>query len=143
MTPNRQGTVISLAGQTFSGIELPNPLPIPTPVGRMKEWFMSDGGEDDPGLRVQEPLGAHVSYSDFEFTLGALSRAKIDALSTAFYNQATAKAFSITPPDEPSMLYTVLFAPDGFQPALRRGCGYDDPLRYSARIRLRILTRES
>lgn len=111
-------TTISLCGVTMTRVQLARRLPYPQYRSRMKEHFMTEG-ESGAGIRVLEPLGAHISYSDFQFAAGFLTSANIITFETAFFNQRTAQTLTITVPDDSAVSYKVLFGENGLEVMLQ------------------------
>lgn len=133
-----ESTTIQLCGVTMSRVQLPKRLPYPQYRSRIKEHFMTEG-EGGPGIRVIEPLGAHISYSDFEFAAGFLTAANIVTFETAFLDQRTPQTLTITVPGDSTVTYYVLFDANGLEVMLQDSfVGYDEDL-YSAIFKLKIL----
>lgn len=140
-------TTITLAGVPMNKLLLQRRLPVLKYHSRMSETYMSDGGPDAPALRVNQPLGAHISYADFEFTANALTAGQIQTLGNAFLDQYTPQTLTISWSEEDSVSYSVLFGPDGFDYDIQdEDVDYDDHLMstsagiYTADFILRILS---
>lgn len=133
-------TTITFCGIVITRHELTKQLPYPTYKCRVKEHFMTEGGEG-PGLRVLELLGAHISYSDFEFRAGFLTSANIVTLETAFFDQRTIKTLTITVPGDSAVSYYCLFQENGLtvQPQDALVEYYED--LYMADFKLHILSK--
>lgn len=108
----------SFCGVTLTREQLNSRLPMPTYKSNIKEHFMTDGA-DGNGIRVIEPLGAHISHCDFEFSASLLTASDLELFEQAYFDQRTPKTLVITIPGYVTTTYTVLFAADGYQPALQ------------------------
>ena len=133
---------LSLDSLTWSGAQLPPGLPLPKPVAKSKEYFMS-AGSTGPGIRVVDPLGAHVSYQNVEFRVDLLSSLDIATLETYFAAQRTVRTYTVTTPSVSTHIYKVLFADDGFEPFIYTKVDYDEDQAYFAVLKLRILEKIS
>lgn len=135
-----EDTTITFCGVVMERFQLTKQLPFPIYKSRLKEHYMTEG-TGGAGIRVLEPLGAHVSYCDFEFRAGFLTSANIITFETAFFDQRTPKTLIITVPDDSTVTYKVLFAEDGFQPSLQdAGVEYYEDL-YMVDFKLKILNK--
>jgi len=135
-----ENTIITFEGVAMTGIQLPKRLPYPEYTCRLKEWFMTEGALES-GIRVIEPLGAHISYSDFEWAAGNLTAANLVTFENSFFAQRTPKTLVITVPGDSAQTFSVLFAADGYKPQPQDALvGYDENL-YSVIFKVKILTK--
>lgn len=133
-------TTIQFCGITLTRVQLEKQLPYPTYRNRIKEHYMSQGS-DGPGIRVIEPLGAHISYSDFNFSAGFLTTSNIQTFENAFWDYRTPKTLVISVPGDSNVVYSVLFGEPGLEVALQdKNVEYYDDL-YAARFNLKILSK--
>lgn len=133
-------TTVSFCGRTFDRSQFIT-LPMPTFSSNVKEHYMTDG-ENGNGIRVIEPLGAHISHCDFDFTIGRLSPADVTAFRTAFFNQRTPQTLTITVPSYSSNSYTVIFASGGLSISIDPRAEYYHK-GYSAKIKVHIVSGSS
>lgn len=138
-------TTITIAGVAFTGLQLPykrSAIPLPKPKGMMKPYFMSEG-EDGPGVRRWDLLGAHVSYQDYKLTVQKVASSDVSTIETAFYNQwtnRTANELTIAQTGVSTDVYNFLFAEDGFDPSLHLGAQIGDDA-YIIKFKLHILEK--
>lgn len=132
-------TEIQFCGITFNRLQLGSRLPVPIPSSRLREHFMTEGG-DGPGIRVIECLGAHLSYSDFNFRAEMITAGELSTLLSAFLDQRTPKTLRIYNPTVGLAVYEVLFAENGFKPDMLDDLSdYEDDYPYAADFELKIL----
>lgn len=132
-------TAISFCGVTLTRLQLATRLPVPMPSCRLKEHYMTEGSEG-PGIRVIEPLGAHMSYSDLRFRAEMLTAANLTTFLNAFLDQRTAKTLAIYNPLVGTAVYEVLFAENGYKPDMLDDLSdYEDDYPYAADFEVKIL----
>lgn len=136
-------TSITFCGVALSRLELSTRLPVPMPQSRLKEHFMTEGTLG-PGIRVIEPLGAHMSYSDLRFRAEKLTAANLTTFLNAFLDQRTPKTLVISNVTIGAATYSVLFAENGFKPDMLDDLSdYEDEFPYAADFEVKILRRVS
>lgn len=136
-----EDTYITFGSVTFARINVGKSLPIPTPGCRVKEHFMSTGAGGS-GIRVIEGLGAHISYSDFQFKAELVSSSQMDALMNMFLDQDTAKTLSIIAPGLATVTYKTAFTENGLVPEMQDPLSeYAENYPFKALIKLHILQR--
>ena len=134
-------TYIQFCGVTFGRVKLSSRLPVPQPRSRQKEHFMSESASG-PGIRVIEPLGAHMSYSDIKFRLELLTPGNLTTLMNAFLNYRQYQTLTIGNPTVGNATYQVLFAENGFVPDFMDDLSdYEDEYPYAADILVKVLRR--
>lgn len=142
-------TSITFCGVTLPKVKLASRLPVPQIHNRVKEHYMSEGSSG-PGIRVLEPLGAHMSYGSISFRAEGLTAAQIQTYYTAVLNYTAAQTLTISNSYVGSATYQVMFSEDGFKPDLMdelldyddfRGTSEVGP--YAADFNLLILRRTS
>lgn len=134
MSQEHQLTTINFCGINFPA---PDELPLPQYGSRMKRRYMCNG-EELLGLCLREPLGVHISYGTFEFRLAGCTRAQVETMAAAHFNQWTPKVLTFHSPDG-DQSFSVLFSDNGFKPKLKRRSGFNDPRRYDVDIKLEML----
>lgn len=138
--PALDDLTFQMCGVTMNREQLGDKLPMPTYQSNIKEHFMTDG-EDGNGIRVLEPLGAHSSHCDFEFTADLLSASELATFEAAFFDQREPKTLRIQVPLFMDKTYTFLFAADGFKPEMMDTyVEYFHDTPYKATFRLHIMT---
>lgn len=142
-------TSITFCGVTLSKVKLASRLPVPQIHNRIKEHYMSEGS-GGAGIRVLEPLGAHMSYGSISFRAECLTSAQLQTFYSAVLNYGTSQTLTISNSLVGNATYKVMFAEDGFKPDLMdelldyddfRGAGVVGP--YAADFNLLILMRTS
>lgn len=78
----------------------------------------SVGGGARAGIRVIEPLGAHMSYGSLSFRGELLTAGNVSTFLTAFFNYRQAQTLSIQNTIVGNATYQVLFAENGLVPEI-------------------------
>lgn len=128
-------TTMSVGGINFATYQIPESLPVPRPRSRSAEHYMREG-QQGPGIRVIQMLGAHPSYDDISMTVYAVSNSQVTSLDNLFRSQNPfiwSVTFGIV-----TKQYRVVFQDDGFEPIIPDLAAYDGNT-YQVNLGFRVL----
>lgn len=136
----KRNVTITIDAVTINSMLVRSKLPMPIPRGIMKEYIMSEGSSG-PGIRVLDPLGVHVSYTDFEFEGQLITASDLSLLQGYWLDYRRPKTLTITEVDISTDVYKFLFAEDGFLPDLQSAAVDYSEDKYRCKFKLKILNK--